>query len=287
MSLIPRIPRRDTTPPADKPRPNPWGEAAGRRAGERDGGPSGAHPGDPAHHLPHPVPARREPALMLPGSVVAMLALLTVIQVARSGLSFGQDFEVLKWFAFIPARYSGAWTGFPGGYAADAWTFVTYALLHGSWAHLLTNGLWLVAFGSAVAKRFGVLRFWVFSAAAAAGGAGLHLAVHFGEAVPVVGASAAVAGLMAAAARFVFDAGGPLFMRRHPHDGLYRIPARTLAQTFTNRSAVAFIGIFFLINLGIGLAGSATGGVAIAWEAHLGGFLVGLLAFRLFDPVPR
>lgn len=223
---------------------------------------------------------------MIPGAVVAMLALLVVVQIGRGALSFGADFVLLTWFAFIPARYSPEWVGFPGGLAADVWTFVTYALLHGSWTHLIMNGVWLVAFGAAVAKRFGPLRFWIFSAVAAAGGAGLHLAVHFGDEVPVVGASAAVAGLMAGAARFVFDGGGPVPMRAATDPAYWR-PARSLLETLANRRALAFIGIFFLINLAIGVFGTVAGGIAIAWEAHLGGFLVGLLAFRLFDPVKR
>lgn len=235
---------------------------------------------------PHPQMPPREPALMLPPSVVAMVAIISLVQLARSALAPQQDLMVQLWFAFIPARYSGEFYAFPGGVFADVWTFVTYALLHGSWVHLITNTVWLVAFGAAVARRFGALRFWLFSAVAAAGGAALHLALHFGDVVPVVGASAAIAGLMAAAARFVFDTGGPLVLRRGGDDSAFRRPARSLVDTFRNRSALIFILIWFGINLAIGLGGSVTGGVAIAWEAHIGGFLVGLLLFRFFDPVP-
>jgi membrane associated rhomboid family serine protease len=171
---------------------------------------------------------------------------------------------------------------------ADVWTFVTYGLLHGSWIHLITNAVWMVAFGSAVARRFGAARFWIFSAAAAAGGAALHLLLHYGDPVPVVGASAAIAGQMAAAARFVFDAGGPLRLR-HPSlgDAPYKRPARSLMETFQNRTALIFIVLWFVINLAVGLGSSTAGGMSIAWEAHVGGFLVGLLTFRFFDPVPR
>lgn len=265
MSHIPRIPPRHS--------PN---------RGETDTRPM---PPDPGPVGPAP---RAEPAIMLPGPIILFLAILVLIQLGRGLLSYGEDLDVLLWLAFIPARYSDLWVGFPGGLAADAWTFVTYALLHGSWAHLITNAIWLVAFGSAVAKRFGPLRFWLFTAATAAGGAALHLATHFGENIPVVGASAAVAGLMAGACRFVFDGGGPLRMRRTgASDAAYRRPARSLLRTLSNRSALSFIAIFFALNLAIGVAGSAVGGVAIAWEAHLGGFLVGLLTFQLFDPVPR
>jgi len=242
---------------------------------------------DPPDPPPHQPVVAREPAFLVPSSVMAMLALMTAVHILRSFLGSYEDLQVLAWFAFIPARYVDTFVQLPGGLPADVWTFVTYALLHGSWVHLFTNAIWMVAFGSAVARRFGPGRFWVFSAAAAAGGAAFHLAVHAGDTVPVVGASAAIAGQMAAAARFVFDAGGPLMMRRPGDVASFRRPARSLAETFRNRTAVIFIGLWFVINLAVGLGSSAAGGVAIAWEAHLGGFLVGLLTFRLFDPVPR
>ena len=225
---------------------------------------------------------------MLPGAVLAMIGLMAAVHVARSTLGIYQDREVLAWFAFIPARYVDTFIALPGGLPAQLWTFVTYGLLHGSWMHLITNSVWLVAFGAAVARRFGALRFWIFSASAAAGGAALHLVFHFGDPVPVVGASAAISGQMAAAARFVFDSGGPLRLR-HPSEGdaAFKRPANTLAQTFRNRTALAFIVLWFGINLAVGLASSATGGLSVAWQAHVGGFLVGLLTFPLFDPVPR
>jgi membrane associated rhomboid family serine protease len=216
-----------------------------------------------------------------------MVGLMAAIELVRSLLPFRADLDILAWFAFIPIRYTTVYTGLPGGIAADVWTFVTYALLHGSWMHLVTNGFWLVAFGTPVARRFGAVRFWLFSAAAAAGGAAVHLAAHPGDVMPVVGASAAIAGMMSAAARFVFDAGGPLAsLRRQAGDEAYRRPARSLAATLSNRTVIVFIALFLLMNLAIGVGGTVAGGQAIAWEAHLGGFLIGFLAFRLFDPVP-
>lgn len=269
MTHIPRIPRRDDPKGTDGS--SPWEARATRPQGRPPATGNGGG---------------REPAVTVPSAVLVLLGAMTVIQLLRGTLSFGEDFRVLTLFAFIPARYSPDWVGFPGGYAADVWTFVTYALLHGSWAHLVTNGIWMVAFGSAVAKRFGATRFYVFCAAASVGGAAAHLLFHFGEEVPVVGASAAVAGLMAAAARFVFDRGGPTIMARGS-EAVYKRPARSLVNTLANRSALAFIGVFVAINLVIGVLGTMAGGVSVAWEAHLGGFLVGLLAFKLFDPISR
>jgi membrane associated rhomboid family serine protease len=141
----------------------------------------------------------------------------------------------------------------PGGIAADIWTFVTYGFLHGGVTHIAFNMLWMVIFGSAVARRFGAVRFLVFSALCAAGGAAMHLATHFGAEAPMIGASAAVSGHMAAAVRFVFELGGPLGMIRRSDEAAYKVPAAPLLRSFANRQVVAFLFVWFGLNLVFGL----------------------------------
>ena len=111
---------------------------------------------------------RREPILNVPAVVVMLLAMLVAIHVALAFLLTSQQTdEVLLLFAFIPARYDPsvmpdvAW---PGGIAADVWTFVTYALIHADLSHLILNCVWLLAFCSPLARRFGPLRFIAFMA---------------------------------------------------------------------------------------------------------------------------
>jgi membrane associated rhomboid family serine protease len=100
---------------------------------------------------------------------------------------------------------------------------------------------------------------------------------------------------MAAAARFVFQPGAPLgetlgFGERAEEEQAYRLPAPPLREIFSNRSAISFLGFWFLANFLFGVLPGSFGitDATIAWEAHIGGFLVGLLAFRWFDaPAPR
>src|SRR4029077_3517014 len=130
--------------------------------------------------------------------------------------------------AFIPARYDNSLVlggTLPGGFGAEIWTFVTYSLIHADWTHLGVNAMWLLPFGSAVARRFGALRFLAFYAVTAAAGAAVHLATHVGEQYPMIGASAAISGTMAAAIRFAFQHGGPLGFLRSADDAAYRVPA--------------------------------------------------------------
>ncbi len=105
----------------------------------------------------------------------------------------------------------------------------------------------------------------------------------------MVGASASVSGAMAAALRFAFQPGAPLGLYRLDEATAYRLPALPLRDVLAERRALTFVVVWFVLNLVSGLAAPQLGLVdsAIAWQAHVGGFLVGILAFPLLDPVPR
>ena len=203
-------------------------------------------------------------------------------------LSSDADFELILRFAFIPLRVIEPETVgavIPGGAAAAWWSFLTYALFHGDWSHLLFNCLWLAAFGSPLAWRFGTSRFLAFSAVGAIAGALMFLAFNSSELTPMIGASAAISAHMAGACRFVFAAGGPI--GRAGGAAAYRQPVAPLRQALSDRRVMAFLGVWFGLNLLFGLWGgnSSISSGAIAWEAHIGGFLAGLFLFRYFDPV--
>jgi membrane associated rhomboid family serine protease len=233
---------------------------------------------------------QREPIFNVPRIVVAVLAALILIHFVREYLlSEDEDLQLLLTFAFIPARYDGAalLQGWPGGIGAEVWTFVTYALLHASWLHLGVNAIWFLPFGSALARRFGNLRLLGFLAVTSAAGAALHLATHTGEQYPMIGASAAISGTMAGAMRFAFQRGGPLTMFRDADDESYRVPALPLRGILRDGRVLLFLVVWFGINFifGVGSFSTLTGGETVAWQAHVGGFLAGLLLFSWFDPV--
>lgn len=239
-------------------------------------------------HQSRPVD-RGEPAFNAPAVVLASIALFAAIHLWRVFLSEDADIAVLLRFAFIPARYDPASPYLPdmlGGEGAKVWTFLTYAFLHGDWTHLLVNSVAMLAFGSAVAWRFGSLRFLVFSALCAVGGAAAHLALHIDEPQPVIGASAAISGQMAGAMRFMFEAGGPLGAFRRRGRPAFSAPAVPLATALRNPQVLIFLLAWFGTNIAFGLGGMALSGetASIAWEAHIGGFLTGLALFPLFDP---
>jgi membrane associated rhomboid family serine protease len=237
---------------------------------------------------------RREPILNVPPVVVVLLAVLGLVHAAREWVLTDDVDRVLVWsLAFVPARYdTSALTDgiLPGGWGAEVWSFFSYALLHADWMHLGFNAIWLLAFASPVARRFGSTRFLLFLAVTIAAGALAYLLAHAGALAPMIGASAGISGMMGAAARFVFEPGGSLDMWQRDRTNADRVPAAPLLVALRNPRVLTFVGVWFGLNLlfGLGSVSLVTGdNQSVAWEAHVGGFLAGLLLFSLFDPVQR
>lgn len=239
---------------------------------------------------------RSEPIFNVPPVVVATVAALVLVHVLRMlFLTDAEDLRFLVTFAFIPARYDldvVVGGSFPGGFGADLWTFFTYAFLHADLLHIGVNLAWLLPFGTALARRFGTWRYIAFMLVVAAAGAFAHLVSHPGAMVPMIGASAAISGAMAAALRFVFQQGGPLGLwRGDSKSDAYRVPAASLMATLRDPRFLMFLGAWIGLNAIFGLGSVSIGepaGQEIAWQAHIGGFLAGLLLFNAFDPAtPR
>ncbi len=252
----------------------------------------------------------REPIFNLPAVVVFLLALLTIVQVARGLATPELDGAIIAAFGFTPARFTflldqkavidhlneiarqsevQAQVGaFFLTHAPPAWlwfTPVSYAFLHGGATHLVFNGIWLAAFGSPVARRFGAGRFLVLGALGAVAGAAAYLAASPVQLAPMIGASAAVSAYMGAAARFVFPIGGP-YRADFPFE---RPPLQSFGEMISNVQTMAFVAVWFLSNMLMGL-GAQTFGFSqapIAWQAHIGGFLAGLFLAPLFDQRPK
>jgi membrane associated rhomboid family serine protease len=235
---------------------------------------------------------RSEPIFNVPAAVIATIAVLVLVQVVRSVmLTDDQDVMVLLTFAFIPARYGAelaAGGAFPGGFGAELWTFFTYAFIHADLMHLGLNLAWLVPFGTALARRFGAWRYGIFMLVMAAIGALAHLVTHLGAMEPMIGASAAISGAMAAAMRFVFQERGPLALLRDGAGDAYRVPAAPLAATLRDPRFLLFVAVWLGLNVLFGLGTVSFGeaaGQELAWQAHIGGFFAGLVLFNAFDPI--
>jgi membrane associated rhomboid family serine protease len=221
----------------------------------------------------HPGP-RREPILKAPASVLVLIAVIVAAHIVRIVLPAGES--IIDQYAFIPLRYSPHALE-PGSLLARAIPFVSYMFIHADWTHLIVNCLWLLAFGAVVARRFGGALFVIFFLVCGIAAAAIHLALNWGSPAAVIGASGAISGLMGAGVRM-------LNVPRHAGGE----PERGLAPILSTQ-VVAFSALWVGINLVFGLSGVSIAGEThlIAWEAHVGGYFVGLALSGPFDSLAR
>jgi membrane associated rhomboid family serine protease len=217
--------------------------------------------------------------------VLLVIAVLIAIHLALWLL--GEDWQVWSLYAlsFIPSRFGGPeQTAFPQG--AQYWSFLTYALLHGDAIHLGSNSIWLLIFSTPLARRWPAWRYLLLLAASAVAGAAAVLFTQWGKFVLVVGASASVSAVLAAAIPVMFS---PEYRFRGneklDHSRLTVLP---FAQLLSNPRALGFAAVFLSMTLLTGATQMATGTAFleernIAWEAHLAGFIAGLVLFYLLD----
>lgn len=224
-----------------------------------------------------PNPWIRQPVFRAPAVVVSLIAILVAAHGARAMMPPHLSAEIINQFAFNPARYSPAFlaahNAIPDDWLAKGVPFVSYMALHNDLTHLAINSLWLLAFGPIVARRLGGFLFLLFFLTCGVAGALTHLAFNWGSPVPVIGASGAISGLMAAGLRLL------------PTQAPWAHPAREKLLPIFSRQILLFTAIWMGINLVAGLAGLGVGGEAgaIAWQVHLGGYLAGLFLAGPFD----
>ncbi len=226
--------------------------------------------------------SQHEPAFNVHASVMWLLALMILVQVVRISLPEDWGTWLTLALAFIPARYSGFAELLPGGTIASVTSFVTHTLVHGDWMHLALNGAWLLAFGGAVARRVGTGRFLCFFVFCGVAGALAFLAFNPEAMVPMVGASGAISGLMGGTMRYLFtavDGGGFSALRDDPRAA----PLMPLGRALVDKRVVAVTLVFLLANILAAVGFGSVSESGIAWEAHIGGYFAGLLAFGFFD----
>ncbi len=194
-------------------------------------------------------------------------------------LSLGRNLNRLVfYFGVIPARYTS-----PHGVGAlslggSLLPILISMFLHGGWLHLLGNMLFLFVFGRSVEDRYGHLKFLLIYFGAGYAGALLHILLNAGSRVPTIGASGAIAGVL-----------GAYFISFPSARVTTLIPLLFFFWT-VELPAILLLGYWFLIQFFSGFQmlaiETATGG-GVAWWAHVGGFLTGMLAAAVMRPQRR
>jgi membrane associated rhomboid family serine protease len=143
----------------------------------------------------------------------------------------------------------------------DAYTIAAHIFLHGSWPHLLGNAYFLYTFGDNVEHVFGHIRFAVFFVLAGALAGIIHFLLTHKTATPIVGASGAISGVLAA------------YLWAFPHQRLFQVILWIQLKIPVWIYLVAWVGFHIVM----GLFGTGAGAEGVAWFAHLGGFAVGFV----------
>jgi membrane associated rhomboid family serine protease len=206
---------------------------------------------------PGPGRGTGERAINLPPAVMWLIGINVGVQLLRELLTEETDNAIILTLGLVPAAYTSG--------NADLLTQIvapiTYQFLHGGWLHLGINMVTLAAFGAPVERLLGVRRFVLFYLTAGIVAGFVQVLLYPDSPDPVIGASGAISGVF----------GGVLMLMRY----VGSLP-----------SLLPVAGIWIGLNVFFGVFGGmpGAGGEQVAWAAHVGGFIYGLLAIRFFAP---
>jgi membrane associated rhomboid family serine protease len=173
------------------------------------------------------------------------------------------------------ARFILNWGLVPAHLALDSalgWLkILTSMFLHGGWFHIISNMWILIIFGDNVEDRMGSARYLIFYLFSGACAALLQTFVYPASGIPMVGASGAIAGVLGA------------YLVLFPHARIASLVPIFFIFTLVELPALIFLGFWFISQLFSGwLALSGADMSGVAWWAHIGGFVFGLLAVPFF-----
>ncbi|MBF7082187.1 rhomboid family intramembrane serine protease [Desulfallas sp. Bu1-1] len=150
--------------------------------------------------------------------------------------------------------------------------FITATFIHGGWVHVIGNMLFLWVFGDNVEDRLGHFKYLLFYLLAGIAGGVVHVITNPASTIPVVGASGAVAGVLGA------------YIIAFPRSRILALVPIIIIFTLMEIPAVIFIALWFFIQLFNGVASLGGAANPVAWWAHVGGFLMGMLLIKMMAP---
>jgi membrane associated rhomboid family serine protease len=176
-------------------------------------------------------------------------------------------------YGLVPARYSIPQISAYFSAPQQVFSFVSFMFLHGGFWHLLGNMWSLYIFGDNVEDRLGPLRYLLFYFICGVASGVSHLLLNLNSNLPTIGASGAIAGVMGA------------YFILHPRSKILTLIPIFFIPYFLEIPAYFFLGIWFLLQF-INAAASQgqTGGVA--WWAHIGGFVFGIIFLKILLVLP-
>lgn len=216
----------------------------------------------------------RNPTRGIPFVTIALIAVNIVVFLYE--ISLGEGLELFfQHFGAVPRSVVSSLT--PGRFLPGAvFPLLTSMFVHGGWLHLIGNMLYLWVFGDNVEEKLGRFRFLLFYVVCGLAASSLHVIVDPLSAIPMVGASGAISGVLGA------------YMVMFPRARVVTLIPIFVFLQVAELPALVVLGFWFVMQffngvLSLGYAAGGMGGVA--WWAHIGGFICGLalvVPFRRF-----
>jgi membrane associated rhomboid family serine protease len=212
------------------------------------------------------------PRVGFPSVVWILIILNSVIFIFEISLPKNILQNVFYFFGLVPARYSlPKWAVIHGLSFDDYLSFLTNMFLHGGWLHIIGNMWFLYLFGSRVEDQMGHIRFLMFYFLSGIAASMIFFLADIHLTIPEFGASGAIAGVMGA------------YIVMFPKARILTLIFVFLFPFFVEVSAFFYIGFWFILQLLSGtlsFASQKAGGVA--WWAHVGGFIAGMVLLPFF-----
>lgn len=218
------------------------------------------------------------PRMHKPYAVWVIIALNLVIFLYEAGMTQYGLAQFIHLYGVVPARYiDPAWAGsvgYPPGFAVLP--LFSHMFLHGGFTHVLANIWTMWIFADNIEDVMGPAKFSAFYLLCGFAALFTHMMFNAGSTVPVVGASGAVAGVMGA------------YFLLYPYASVKTfIPLFLFIPLFVDIPAVLYLGIWFAMQLFSGTASIGNDGAGIAWWAHAGGFVAGMVLLPFFRDKKR
>jgi len=177
-------------------------------------------------------------------------------------------------YGLVPARYSVPQIAAYFSTFQQFFSLFSFMFLHGGFFHLLGNMWFLYIFGDNIEDRLGPFRYIAFYLLCGISSGLSHLVLNFHSTMPTIGASGAIAGVMGA------------YLILHPHAKILTLIPIIIIPWFIEIPAFFFLGLWFVIQF-LNATGTHGGAGGIAWWAHIGGFVFGIVFLKILLALPE
>lgn len=177
-------------------------------------------------------------------------------------------------YGLVPARYSIPQITSYFNTGQQLFSLLSFMFLHGGFWHLLGNMWFLYIFGDNVEDRLGPFRYILFYLLCGITSGLSHLIINLHSNMPTIGASGAIAGVMGA------------YLVLHPKSKILTLIPIIFIPWFIEIPAFFFLGLWFALQFLSATSGSGSMG-GIAWWAHVGGFIFGIIYLKIFLALPE